>query len=293
MNSSLNTYVEHYTRGDCAPHVDFHGVIGAIPISLAELIQPAGDYSGSVISDLVILEDRSSAVWGDIEFGGGRLRYRMQPRMLHVIPPNYATSIVIDDRHEIRAIAIPQSFASACLADTNGSAEALDFGCLHREGGASPFATQLIARLWQHARDPGRSRILVDALVVALLAELRAIGAPAPPARGGLRRAATQRVTDYIAAHLAEDVTLGELAAIVGLSPHHFCRVFKQATGLPPHRYQIMLRIGRAKDLLANTTLPIGDVAAAVGYHDQSQLARLFQREVGTSPSSYRRERRC
>jgi len=291
LRRSLSNYVEHYTRGELAPQVKIHGAIGTLPIGLAEVIQPAGDYSGSVISDLVILEDRSSAVWGDIECGGGRLRYCMRPRSLHVVPPNYATSIVVDDTHEIRAIAIPESFASACLADANGPAEALDFGCLHREGGTSPFATQLIARLWQHVRDPGRSRILVDALVVALLDELRSMGRSARPARGGLARGATQLVIDYIAAHYADDVTLGELAAMVSLSPYHFCRAFKQATGLPPHRYQIMLRIDRARQLLANTTLSIGDVAATVGYNDQSQLARLFQREVGVSPSRYRRER--
>jgi len=289
---SLSPYVEHYTQGTFAPYVNFHRIIGTTPVGLIEAVQPAGDFSDPAVSDLVIFEDRSPAVRGNIDIGDGRFPYSMQPGNLHVVPPNFATSIVIDDPHALRVIAVPGSFASACLADANGVADTLDFGRLHRGGGASPFASQLVARLWQYAKDPGHSRMLVDALVVSLLGELRASGTRALPVRGGLGGAATKRVTDYIAAHLAEDVTLGELAAIVGLSPYHFCREFKRATGLPPHRYQIMLRVGRAKELLANTMMPIGEVAAAVGYDDQSQLARLFQREIGVSPTGYRRDLR-
>jgi len=287
---SLSTYFGNYTQSGFAPYVNFHSLVGAMPVALIEAMQPAGDFSDPAVGDLVILQDRCPGVSGDIDVGGGRFRYRMQPGNLHVVPPDFATSIVIDGPHAMRVIAVPGSFARACLADANGVADTLDFGRLHRGGGASPFASQLVSRLRDYAEDPGHSRMLIDALVVALLGELRASGTPALAVRGGLGGAATKRVTDYIAANLAEDVTLGELAAIVGLSPHHFCREFKRATGLPPHRYQVMLRVGRAKDLLANTMMRIGEVAAAVGYGDQSQLARLFQREVGVSPTKYRRE---
>jgi len=115
--------------------------------------------------------------------------------------------------------------------------------------------------------------------------------APRAEIRGGLSGAQLRRVIDCLAGHIGDNVTLGELAAVAGLSLYHFCRAFKQATGLPPHRYQVMLRINRAKDLLANSTLTVGEIAAAVGYEDQSQLARLFRREVGLTPSDYRRDK--
>ncbi len=54
-----------------------------------------------------------------------------------------------------------------------------------------------------------------------------------------------------------------------------------------------MQRIERAKDLLANSPPSISDVAAAVGYDDQGQLAKLFRKEVGVTPSQYRREHRA
>ncbi|MEI8146343.1 MAG: AraC family transcriptional regulator [Alphaproteobacteria bacterium] len=112
-----------------------------------------------------------------------------------------------------------------------------------------------------------------------------------PPARGGLPARTTKLVIDYIEDHLNEDVSLVELAELAGLSQFHLCRAFKQATGLPPHRYQIKLRVERAKELLEASHLPISEIALAVGYDDQGQLARLFRKEAGTTPSQYRRDR--
>jgi len=89
-----------------------------------------------------------------------------------------------------------------------------------------------------------------------------------------------------------EEVPLAELAALAGLSPFHFARAFKISTGLPPHRYQGRLRLNRALELFAKTDLTIGDVAASVGYETPQSFARLLQRELGTTPTRYRRERR-
>jgi len=74
--------------------------------------------------------------------------------------------------------------------------------------------------------------------------------------------------------------------------PDHVKATIKQATGLPPHRLRLMMRLERAKEMLADPRFTIADVAAHIGYDDQSQLARLFQREVGISPSSFRRDLR-
>jgi len=128
--------------------------------------------------------------------------------------------------------------------------------------------------------------------VASTLLRLHSNVAPPTEVRGGLSGAQLRRVTECLAAHLADEVTLNELAAIAGLSPHHFCRAFKQATGLPPHRFRLMMRLERAKEMLADPIFTIADVAACIGYDDQSQLTRLFQREVGVSPTGYRRDLR-
>jgi len=101
------------------------------------------------------------------------------------------------------------------------------------------------------------------------------------------------RVTDYIDAHLCEDVSLADLAQLVGLSSFHFCRAFKASTGLPPHRWRQRLRIERARHLLQHTELPVAEVGHAVGYEDASLFAVSFRRATGFTPSQYRRHQRA
>jgi AraC family transcriptional regulator len=85
-----------------------------------------------------------------------------------------------------------------------------------------------------------------------------------------------------------QEVPLAALAAAANISPWHFARAFKHTTGVPPHHYQLMLRMNCAKDLLTKTGLPITKVAERVGYGSSQALARAFRKEVGTSPLEYR-----
>lgn len=84
--------------------------------------------------------------------------------------------------------------------------------------------------------------------------------------------------------------SLDHLAGIAGVSPFHLIREFTRAVGLSPHRYLIQTRIRRAGELLANG-VPVSDVAASVGFADQSHLTTQFRRYVGTTPGSYQRSR--
>jgi AraC-like DNA-binding protein len=82
--------------------------------------------------------------------------------------------------------------------------------------------------------------------------------------------------------------SLESLAAAAGVSPFHLVREFTRATGMSPHRYLVQTRVRRAGELLA-TGVPISDVAATVGFSDQSHLTTQFRRYVGTTPALYRR----
>jgi AraC family transcriptional regulator len=80
------------------------------------------------------------------------------------------------------------------------------------------------------------------------------------------------------------------MGAEVGISPLYLARAFKSAMGQSPHQYVIARRVERAKELLRNTDMAVVDVALAVGFSSQSHLSHWFVRQVGVSPSSYRRE---
>jgi transcriptional regulator of acetoin/glycerol metabolism/AraC-like DNA-binding protein len=112
--------------------------------------------------------------------------------------------------------------------------------------------------------------------------------APAPQAHGGLSPGAMRRVQDYVEANLSHAIDLATLAAIAGLSIHHFARGFKQSAGIAPHHYLIQKRVERAGDMLAHTDLALSEIACTVGFSDQSHLARHFRRMLGITPGQFR-----
>ena len=98
-----------------------------------------------------------------------------------------------------------------------------------------------------------------------------------------------KRSRDYIEAHLCEDLSLNTLAALEGLSPFYFARLFKQFMGHPPHQYIILRRVKRAQKLMNTTQLSLAQIAHTVGFANQSHLHRHFVRIVGITPAQYRR----
>jgi AraC family transcriptional regulator len=93
-------------------------------------------------------------------------------------------------------------------------------------------------------------------------------------------------------AHLAEDISLRDLATLAGLSTHHFGEAFKTSTSTSPHRYLIERRIRRGKELLLGADRSIAEVALAVGFASHSHFTDNFRKLTGTTPSRFRIDRR-
>jgi AraC family transcriptional regulator len=108
-------------------------------------------------------------------------------------------------------------------------------------------------------------------------------------ADGVLLRRKLRTVIEYIMENLEGSLTLEQMAAVVHLSPYHFARQFKAATGLPPHQYLTTRRVERAQQLLrADGELGLAAVALRVGFSDQSQFSLHFKRIVGVTPREFR-----
>jgi AraC family transcriptional regulator len=86
-----------------------------------------------------------------------------------------------------------------------------------------------------------------------------------------------------------KELSLAELAGVVGLSPYYFLRMFKQETGVTPHRFLMQTRLRNAIALLKETNQSVTEVALAVGFGDLSNFINFFRREVGCSPSQFRK----
>lgn len=112
-----------------------------------------------------------------------------------------------------------------------------------------------------------------------------------PPVIGGLGALRLRRVVDYIEAHLADEISLRDLAAQAGLSTHHFGEAFKASTGTSPHRYLVERRIRRAKELLLGPEQSIAEIAISVGFASHSHFTDNFRRLTGTTPSRFRMDR--
>jgi len=100
-------------------------------------------------------------------------------------------------------------------------------------------------------------------------------------------------VIEYLRTNIERDVRIAELAALVNLSPFHFARNFRNAVGQPPYRYQIMMRMHRARDLLINTRMSVIEIALAVGYDTPQAFSRTFRQWLSVSPSAYRQRMSC
>jgi AraC family transcriptional regulator len=104
-----------------------------------------------------------------------------------------------------------------------------------------------------------------------------------------LPRPKLRAVVDYVEEHLDGNLTLEQMAATVHVSPYHFARQFKAATGIPPHRYVIARRIARAQELLQpHTDLSLAEIGARSGFSDQSQFSHHFKRALGLTPGQFR-----
>ena len=130
-------------------------------------------------------------------------------------------------------------------------------------------------------------------LTMALRAIVRRHGRPSrlldPPRAADTAAAkAVASIRDRLLADLRCAPGLRELAAGVELSPYHLLRVFKDATGFPPHTWLVLERICRARHLLAGGASP-AQVSSAVGFADQAHLTRWFKRVTGVTPAAYRK----
>jgi AraC family transcriptional regulator len=115
--------------------------------------------------------------------------------------------------------------------------------------------------------------------------------AVAAPLRGGLPARKQKLVLDYIEQHLAEEVSLPELARVVRLSPYHFARAFRTSFGMPPHRYHMARRMNCAEELLLGSKLPITQIGVRIGFRETSSFTRAYRKYAGITPSEFRRQR--
>jgi AraC family transcriptional regulator len=174
------------------------------------------------------------------------------------------------------------TFAAALLRDVGLAAS--DPG-LQRVGMIDPLILQFAGTAASFAQGGQLYRQTMEQAFAAHLAQtLR----PQRDEVAGVEDARLRRVLDYIHDHLADDLSLDDMAARAAMSPFHFARAFRKAKGASPLQYVIATRIDRARGLLKSSRLPVAEVAHQVGYADVSRFGAHFKRQTGTTPAAFR-----
>lgn len=140
------------------------------------------------------------------------------------------------------------------------------------------------------ALEANRQDLDKDSLAMAFLYELamRYGAVHLPMRRTGNEDFAVRRTKRFLDEHYSERVSLVELARLIGLSAYHLNRSFCQKVGMPPHAYQVQVRIMKAKSFL-RLGRSIAETASLVGFVDQSHFTRHFKRYVGLTPGQFPR----
>ena len=141
------------------------------------------------------------------------------------------------------------------------------------------------------ARTPGKSRRVADLaqLFASYIVEnYITAAAENPDFHSGLPIWRLRKVEDYVHEQLAEEISVETLAGLVELSPFHFSRVFRQATGLSPLQFVTRERITRAQQLIRETSRSLIEVALEVGYTSPSHFTKVFRRMTGVTPTEFR-----
>jgi len=163
------------------------------------------------------------------------------PGDLTLIPRGEPSAWSGEGAAEALILTLPPTFTrKTALQDTNYDPTCLEF--VPRVGHADPLVHAIGRAILSELQTGGLlGALYLESLFRTLAIHLlrnHAVFAKVPtPVNGKLPPVALQRVRDYVHAHLSEEITLEALAALVHLSPYHFARKFKAATGLPPYQY--------------------------------------------------------
>jgi AraC-like DNA-binding protein len=112
--------------------------------------------------------------------------------------------------------------------------------------------------------------------------------AGAPDCGTSLTQQMLANIDLFIHEHIAETIQVEQLAALAHMSPSHFARAFKKATGRSPHVYLTTERVKYARSMLTEGSLPLIEVAACAGFHTQQHFTEVFHRYTGSTPRAFR-----
>jgi AraC family transcriptional regulator len=209
---------------------------------------------------------------------------------INVLPAGSSEDWFEDDASDLVELRLPVSLVRLAAEEMGLDPDRADIAprCHVRDVQIEHIAWALAAE--HHAASPS-GLIYRESLGLALAVHLLAQHPAKAQGRSGLSQRQLARVTEYIEAHLADDLSLLRLARVSGISASHLRALFKRSVGVPVHEYVIQRRVERARTLLSRGELPASEIALEAGFSHQSHMARCVRRVLGVSPGVIARSR--
>lgn len=250
---------------------------------LHDVVEPMTDhvimaYNGSVQR----MERRSGKT---VESGTFR------PGVVIIIPAGASSRWDIPKPVDVVQLYLPQSTLRR-VAEESGTATPIDL--LERTAHPDAITSRLLLSAadvleGNGALDTLFRQQLTDLLATRLLAAHTGKPSAYQPAQGGLSPSVLRRAIERLRSDNDMDMSLATLASDAGLSRFHFCRAFKESTGLSPHNWLRHYRLEQAMNMLRDPHNSVAMVAASLGYASQTAFAAAFRKLTGEAPSEWRR----
>ena len=215
----------------------------------------------------------------------GRVLYhKAHEGSLAICPAGLDTSADTDEDLNALLVAVrPDKFALA--AAEGGTLEARLVGCLC---GHDQVLLELAGALARESKQGyPRGTLFWNETAGQFVGALATRHAAATGAKrsGPLTTEVLKRLKDFVIAHLDEPLDVTTLAKMANRSQFHFSRAFTRSVGVSPHRYVVHLRLQRAGEMVRDGKFGLAEIAAKVGFADQSHLTRWVRRVHGVSPT--------
>lgn len=212
------------------------------------------------------------------------------PGCVSIVPAGQPTGWLVNG--ELDVVTLSMSSALLNAAPAADQFRRLRFAFADPLGLA--LTRQVLAELYAPAsveRD-----VYVSAMVNALTAHI--LRGPLPPTQEedapaeGFTTYRLHQIMDAIQQLPQDSHSLEEMAAQAGVTPSHFCRIFRKVAGVSPHQYVMKARLDRAQQMLVQTDMALSTVADFLGFTSQSHFTRAFRQFVGEPPSDFRKRGR-
>jgi AraC family transcriptional regulator len=226
----------------------------------------------------------------EVNTKGRNLRFTSRPGTIFLLPRGTVDEVNWLGETQRIAVAIHPRLLTGALEDVTGGREielTEHWDLIDKH--ISALVMELTADLEDNTpAGPIYGESLANALAVYLVKRYAVRPLAVPIYKGGLPPYRLKLVLDFISDSLKDNLSLSQLAAIAGMSPHYFSQLFKQSTGQTPHNYVLIQRIKRAKQQLRDPRSSIIDASIDAGFPNPSHFARVFRTLVGTAPSKFR-----